>query len=275
MRSGRVQAHEGVIYYEVHGDGPAVLFCHGAGSNSATWWQQIPEFSRDFTCITYDHRGFGRSQDAGHAFDPAVLVDDALAVLDAAGVERAALVCQSLGGVTGLRLALGHPGRVWAFVPCDSPLGIAHEQMQESISRWAQDGIARVEERALAPSFVGAQPALAHLYGQIGRFNAQDEGLRRRVAQLLSPAHLLPCSRLESLACPTLFVVGTQDRLVTPPIVRDVARFVPGSTVIEIEGAGHSPYFEQPAMFNAQVCAFLKSQLPRRDRADLMFHGIL
>jgi pimeloyl-ACP methyl ester carboxylesterase len=91
MRAGRVASHGATIYYEVHGDGPAVLFCHGAGSNALTWWQQIPEFSRDFTCIAYDHRGFGRSLDAGDTFDPAVLVDDALAVRDAAGVVDAGL----------------------------------------------------------------------------------------------------------------------------------------------------------------------------------------
>lgn len=262
MRAGRVSSHGAAIYYEVHGNGPAVLFCHGAGSNALTWWQQIPEFSRDFTCIAYDHRGFGRSQDAGDSFDPAVLVDDALAVLDAAGVERAALVCQSLGGVTGLRLALGHPGRVWAFVPCDSPLGIAHQQMQDSITRWTQDDITRVEERALGPAFVGTHPALAHLYGQIRRFNPPDDSLRPRVAKLFSQANLLPCSRLESLVCPALFLVGAQDPVVTPALVRDVAQLVPNSTVVEIEGAGHSPYFEQPAMFNALVSAFLKSRLP-------------
>lgn len=259
MRTGRALSHGAGIYYEVHGDGPAVLFCHGAGSNAATWWQQVPEFSRHFTCIAYDHRGFGRSQDAGAPFDPAVLVDDALAVLDAAGAAQAALVCQSLGGVTGLRLALGHPDRVWAFVPCDSPLGIVHAKMQANIARWSANGITRVEERALGASFVGAHPALVYLYGQIRSFNPRDDSLRQRMAPLFSPEHLVPCSRLASLTCPTLFVVGDQDPLVTPEIVRDVARFVAGSSVVEIEGAGHSPYFERPAMFNALVANFLRA----------------
>jgi 3-oxoadipate enol-lactonase len=271
MRTGRALSHGTGIYYEVHGDGPAVLFCHGAGSNAATWWQQIPEFSRHFTCIAYDHRGFGRSQDAGGLFDPAALVDDALAVLDAAGAAQAALVCQSLGGFTGLRLALGNKDRVWAFVPCDSPLGIAHAQMQASIARWTAHGITRVEERALGTSFVGAHPALVHLYGQIRGFNPQDESLRQRVAQLFSPENLVPSSRLASLACPTLFVVGAQDPLVTPEIVRDVARFVMGSTVVEIEGAGHSPYFEQPAMFNSLVLGFLRTCVPRGEPERAIF----
>lgn len=263
MRSGRALSYGSAIYYEVHGEGPAVLFCHGAGSNAATWWQQIPEFSRSFTCIAYDHRGFARSQDGGGPFDPQVLVDDALAVLDAARVGRTALVCQSLGGITGLRLALEHPERVWAFVPCDSPLGIEHAGMQASLAGWSADGITRVEERALGRPFVTAQPALVHLYGQLRRFNPQDESLRRRAAALFSPENLLPLDRLAALACPTLFVVGALDPLVTPAIVRDMAHRVPEVSVAEIEDAGHSPYFEQPAAFNALVSGFLHSCIAR------------
>jgi 3-oxoadipate enol-lactonase len=262
MRMGRAVSHGSGIYYEVHGDGPAVLFCHGAGSNAATWWQQIPEFSRNFTCIAYDHRGFGRSQDGGASFDPRVLVDDALAVLDAERIDRAALVCQSLGSVTGLRLALSRPERVWAFVPCSSPLGIEHARMQAGIARWTAGGITRVEERALGMNFVGAHPALVHLYGQIRRFNPSEESLRRRVAGLFAPEHLLPCSRLAALACPTLFVVGEHDPLVTPAIVRDLAQVLAGSRVVEVEDAGHSPYFERPATFNALVSSFLESCRP-------------
>ena len=49
------------IYYERHGAGPAILFLHGAGSNAATWWQQLPVFSSRYSCLTMDIRCFGRS----------------------------------------------------------------------------------------------------------------------------------------------------------------------------------------------------------------------
>ena len=51
------------LYYEVHGDGPAVVFAHGAGGTHMSWWQQVPALSRHFRCITFDHRGFGYSRD--------------------------------------------------------------------------------------------------------------------------------------------------------------------------------------------------------------------
>src|SRR5438094_6559471 len=49
------------LYYEVHGNGPAVVFAHGAGGNHLSWWQQVPVLARQYRCISFDHRGFGQS----------------------------------------------------------------------------------------------------------------------------------------------------------------------------------------------------------------------
>ena len=49
------------LYYESHGEGPTIVFAHGVGGNHLVWWQQVAHFSRNFRCITFDHRGFGQS----------------------------------------------------------------------------------------------------------------------------------------------------------------------------------------------------------------------
>ena len=78
------------IYFVDEGAGPqAVLFCHGAGGNSTSWWQQIPEFALRYRCLAHDHRSFGRSRCPLDRFDVNAFADDACAVLDAAGVDRA------------------------------------------------------------------------------------------------------------------------------------------------------------------------------------------
>ena len=53
------------LFYEVHGDGPPVVFAHGGGGTRMSWWQQIPAMSEHFRCITFDHCGFGHSRDVG------------------------------------------------------------------------------------------------------------------------------------------------------------------------------------------------------------------
>jgi 3-oxoadipate enol-lactonase len=111
-------SHGRAIYYERHGNGPAVLFLHGAGSNAATWWQQLPAFTAAHTCITMDIRCFGRSVAPLQEFALPLFVDDVLAILDREHIARAALVGQSLGGMIALQLALRHPS-AHAIAPAD------------------------------------------------------------------------------------------------------------------------------------------------------------
>ena len=59
----QIRTVDGVdLYYEIYGQGPALVFAHGAGGNSASWYQQVPFFSQDYTTLVFDHRGFGRSR---------------------------------------------------------------------------------------------------------------------------------------------------------------------------------------------------------------------
>jgi len=220
-----VQAQGCRIYHERHGQGPALVFCHGAGSNAATWWQQIPFFSSRFTCLTLDCRGFGRSLARPDSLTWDALTRDLLAVLDAERIDRAALVCQSLSGGMGLRLALAHPDRVWALVSSGSPL-----------------------------------------YQQINAFNPLVSGdmtaeLKRRLQALNHPDALIGCERLAEVACPVLLVSGEHDPLVPPELARSIAALFPNARAIEMSACGHSPYFERPAEFNAQVGRFLRSCL--------------
>lgn len=261
-------SHGTPLYYQSHGKGPAILFSHGAGSNAATWWQQIPTFSQRFQCLTHDHRCFARSEAPPTEFKPEYLADDLLAVIDAAQVEKAALVCQSLGGIAGLRLALRHPERVSALVLCDSPLAIDDPELLGDIARFLQQvETAELENRALSPGFVERSPELAFLYGQINLFNRAvyqpdpSQGWGKRLARFFDAEHLLPTDALRELRVPTLFVVGAQDPVVTPRVVRRLSTLVPGAQVLEVPDAGHSPYFEQSRLFNQAVQAFLETAL--------------
>ncbi len=121
------------IYYEVHGDGPAVVFAHGRGGNAASWWQQVPEFSRNYKVIVFDHRCFGRSKCVSEDFDRALFDADLIAILDTESIESAAIVCQSMGGWTGLRAALYHPGRVRCLVLANTPAAVDIPVVRQAI----------------------------------------------------------------------------------------------------------------------------------------------
>jgi len=104
------------LYYETHGSGPAIVFAHGAGGNHLAWYQQVPFFRDRYTCITFDHRGFGRSLDS-RPVDQRPRFDEDLAVLiDHLQLPDVRLVAQSMGGWTCLGYAVTHPERVRALV---------------------------------------------------------------------------------------------------------------------------------------------------------------
>lgn len=257
------------LYAESHGpqDAPALLWLHGAGSNAATWWQQLGTFAQHFRCITLDQRCFGRSAAPMADFSHQRFVPDALAVLDHFGVQRAAVVGQSLGGMVGLRLALAHPERVSAFVACDSPLGLDHPAITEALARRAATASSRtLEQRALGAWFLAREPEKAALYAQINAFNPGTHSVpaaewKAAMDRLVAPENLLPMSALAALQVPVLWLVGGADPLVPVQAMRDAQAQLPGSELAILAQCGHSAYFERPDAFNHAVLDFLQRRL--------------
>lgn len=251
------------IWAERQGDGPAVLFLHGAGSNAATWWQQLPSFAARHTCITMDLRCFGRSVAPMSEFRHELFVADVLAVLDHFGVTRAVVVGQSLGGMVGLRLALQHADRVAAFVACDSPLGVDHPAIAQALERRAHTAAAlTLEQRALGAWFLQRDPERAALYAQINAFNPGTHSVppaewRAAMNRLMDPAALLPMSALCDLRVPVLWLVGREDPLVPVAAMQDCVAQTPGSELVLVDDCGHSTYFEKPGVFNHGVLDFI------------------
>src|SRR5439155_13332358 len=106
------------------GAGPAVVFSHGLGGHTLFYYQQVPYFARHYRAILFDHRGFGRSICPLELVHPKFFADDLAAILDREQVDKAAIVCQSMGGLAGLPFALRCPDRAAALVLASSPGGI-------------------------------------------------------------------------------------------------------------------------------------------------------
>src|SRR4051795_13001529 len=115
-----------MLHYESTGSGPAVLLIMGLGLPGAAWWRTVPVLARSARVITFDNRGSGRSDSPSGPYSIADMAADAVAVLDAAGVERAHVYGTSMGGMIAQELVLGHPDRVHALVlSATSPGGAA------------------------------------------------------------------------------------------------------------------------------------------------------
>ncbi len=246
---------EAKVYYEVHGEGPAVVLAHGVGGNHAGWFQQVAVLARSYQVVTFDHRGFGNSTDPeGHG--RSAFVEDLRALLDHLQIGRAALVGQSMGGGTVAGFACRYPKRTAALVLADTLQGIEETEGNRALmaqARAANEPLSQLE-RVLGDEFRGREPTMSLLYSQIASFNATD---RRSLRGSFTPQ--VSAADLSRTQVPILFVVGEHDRLFPPAAVRALQREVAGSFQVEISGAGHSAYFERPIEFNDSVLSFLQA----------------
>ncbi len=240
------------LYYEVHGEGPALVLAHGGGGSHLSWWQNVPVLARRFRCVTFDHRGFGSSRDVADGPGPNAFVEDLRQLLDHLGIQRAALTGQSMGGWTVFGFAAAYPDRVSALTLCDTHGGMDDPEVIRELAKLrdlTKGSLANVLTHAYAADFPTRDPVRHFLYQQMS-------GLNTHVPANLIPELLKLKTRFQPIVdwrIPTLLVVGEEDALVPPSVMEAMARRIPQARFVRVPGAGHSVYFEKPDDFNRGV----------------------
>jgi len=262
-KSGFVERPGARIYYELSGDGPALVFAHGLGGNHLSWWQQVPFFREKYTCITFAHRGFAPSSVAGNKPDPEDFAGDLEALTAHLGIERFSIVAQSMGGWTALEFALRHPARVQAMVLAATSGTLDPSKADPAkFAEWSSRALAvnadlrmRAIHPALGAAMAEANPAMHHLYRAIDALAtslAKDE-LRARIVKM----RRRPIGDVAKLGVRTLFLTGSADMVFPSFAAPLLAKGFPDAHHVEFAGAGHSAYFERADAFNKKVAEFL------------------
>lgn len=277
-----VQAGTATIHYEVYGQGERViLFVHGAGGNSAVWWRNVPYFVKQgYKVICIDHRFFGTSSAPADGFDAGgmIFAREAIAVLDAEKVEKAALVCQSLGGNTGIHVANSFPSRIHALVMCNTCAGMQLPkdlfERQRALLKEQLDKIGKPDPKkkgaataslgglALSQEFQEENPELAFQYGANASFNAwQMETSKGFLGPIQKTT--VAAENLRKISCPAMMITSDLDPLQREEILKEAALLIgpKGAEICHFPGHGHSVYFEDPAGFNFRVHDFFKKSL--------------
>jgi 3-oxoadipate enol-lactonase len=264
-RSGYLKRPDCSIYYEVMGEGPAIIFAHGLGGNQLSWWQQMAHFSARHTCVAFAHRGFTPSSAVPGAKAPDAYADDLAALIGELNLRDVRLVAQSMGGWTCMEYALRNPGTLRSLVMASTSGALDFRQLQGAakpeIDQWMQQSpktMADLEARDILVAYgermAREQPAAAVLYRQISQLTPADfrAGVRDRIFRMRDRSPAL----LAELKLPVLFLTGDEDCLFPSAAGPAFAALAPKGRAQRVPKAGHSVYFERPAEFNRIVEEF-------------------
>jgi 3-oxoadipate enol-lactonase len=204
------------IYYEVHGAGDPLLLIGGLGSDITLFGQLIPVLAAHHQVVALDNRGAGRSDKPDIRYSVAMMAGDAVAVLDALGIETADILGVSMGGKIALEIALTQPARVRRLVLVSSSAAPRTGKMTLSWPMRLAQGFAKV--------------------GLLqGKYPQPDYAFRR---QREASGEYDALSRLGSVAVPVLIAHGRQDKTTAFARAEELQAGIPDSQLAEFRG-GH------------------------------------
>ena len=239
-------------------DAPVLLLSHALGATSALWDPQLAPFSSAFRVIRYDTRGHGSSGAPAGEYTIDRLGRDALAVLDAAGAERAHVCGLSLGGLTAMWLAVHAPQRVGRLVLASTAARIG------TPDRWSE----RVRQVRAGGMDAIADAAMPRWFTEDFRRREPETVARHRamVASCSPVGYTGGCAALRDtdlreairrIDAPTLVVSGTADPVTTPDDAIEMCARIPGARMVTFDTA-HLPNVEQADRFSGAVREFLE-----------------
>jgi pimeloyl-ACP methyl ester carboxylesterase len=253
------------LHYEISGRGVPVLLVMGLGMTADAWWRTTPVLADSYRVIAFDNRGVGRSDRPPGPYTLAQMAHDAVAVLDAAGVDRAHVYGISMGGMIAQEVALRYPGRVRALV-----LGATTAGGESAVAPDEQT-LSFLRRRPSMPAEEGAWASVPYVYSARTRERHAErigEDVVRRLATPLDPAGYLgqlaaaskhDCvGRLREVSAPTLVVHGLEDRLIPQANGRILADSIPGARLLLLEEAAHLYTTDEPQA-DREVLRFIAS----------------
>jgi pimeloyl-ACP methyl ester carboxylesterase len=261
--AGRLARPDGDILFDRAGAGPCVILLHGWTLDRRMWRAQVEALARHYTVIAVDRRGFGASS-APPGLDNEV--DDVLALQEACGVARCALVGMSQGGRVALRYARLHPERLWALALQSAPLDGAAPPEDEAIPYGRYAALWQAGERE---AVLKAWSDHAHMRRAHGRAEPLLQTMLQDYAgrDLMAPTPLAPRRSLVDLnavATPTLVLTGEHDTAWLQAIGDEIARGLPRSERRVLADSGHLSNLTHPNEFNAALLDFLGRHAPAR-----------
>ncbi|HLH95364.1 MAG TPA: alpha/beta hydrolase [Xanthobacteraceae bacterium] len=246
------------IWYEVTGEGPALVLVHANPFDHDLWMYQAAHFSTWFKVIGIDIRGYGRSAKVTTPYGLKDMCNDVIGVMDDLGAARAICGGCSVGSSIAILLGLDHPDRFDALILVGGNSGSSdrYPKRIEGYRSSLSDYHIRHLRDLVSPQFA-ASPLGQHLLNQFVERQPRLSG--EAIAQVfMAGNHTDTTARLPAMQVPTLVINGELDHSL--PAGQRTAGLVPGAVHKILPGTGHACCIEDPAGFDRLVIDFLRGR---------------
>ena len=249
------------MYYELDGpaSAPALALSNSLGTNLSLWDAQLPVFAQNFRLLRYDSRGHGRTSAPQGAYSVEMLARDLLQLLDALNLQRVNFCGLSIGGMTGMWLAVNAPQRLQKLILSNTAPKIGKLETWNERIRAVREGgtkavAQQVVERWFTPGFRANHP------DQIAK-------TRHMIETTSTDGYVGSCAavrdfdfwqNVSAIRTQTLVIAGTHDQSVPASDAQKLAKQIKGARYIEFPAA-HISNLEAAARFTGEVSAFLRT----------------
>lgn len=244
------------LYYEVKGEGEAIVFTHGASWDHASWQPQVDYFSKQYKTIVWDVRGHGKSTLPEGEVDSEDFTKDLIGLLDHLNIDSANLCGLSLGGHISIQVAVQHPDRVKSLILIATPFTNtfnSYERMLVPLNRFSS-------------MFIPMQLMASLQANMLSNFNYSNKAyIEEAVIQIPKQNWVRlwdAITRMESkehlklINSPTLIMYGDHDTMIGSQ-QQYMYQEIPNAEIQVIKNANHATNLDNPQDVNQHIKTFL------------------
>jgi len=260
------------LYYEdTGGEGVPIVFSHGLLWSGRMFHKQVEALKGRYRCITYDHRGQGRSDVwRVDAVDMETVYEDAAALIEALGVAPCHFVGLSMGGFVGQRLAARRPELLRSLVLLETSSdpepaeNVPRYKLLTFISRWL--GMRWVADKVMPIMFGRTFLEDPSREEERAEWRRELVGNRRDIWRAVNGVirRRGVYEELGRVKVPTLVLVGEEDKATVPAKAERIHGAIAGSKLVRMPRGGHTSTVEEPELVNAALEDFLAEQESRK-----------
>ena len=250
------------LRYELSGSGKTTLvLVHEMGGTLDSWEQVLPALNNARQVLRYDTRGAGLSEKIGGRVTFDDMADDLAALLDAVGITgKVALAGTAVGAAIAIHFAVRHAARAAALVVTSPATGVPADRRQATLDRAAAAearGMRGIAETSVANSY---PPEVRHNPEEFRKFRARwlanDPHSFAAINRMLADSTVT--EELPRIACPTLVIGCTHDKLRPPSDVEPMAKQIPGAEYMTIN-SGHFAGIQTPGLVSQAFHGFFSA----------------